>query len=181
MQTKTKTILNAAAALAMLTGITLTAITPVEADTLVNGSVSIAPLQFLNANDAPFYIDFTLTGTNADSVDLTNFNFGGGSAIAGTGVPTNGVSGSIPGGLVLTAGADFYNDYYQQFNPGSILSFSLSYDLTGAQGQTPDTLTMSFLDFSFDQIPTLDPTGAGTVFTLNLLPAPQFSGYANDA
>jgi len=177
----TKTILNAAAALALLTAITLTAITPIEADTVVTGSVSIPSMQFTNANDAPFYVDFTLTGTNTDSVDLTNFNFGRGNAIPGTGIPTNDVSGSIPGGLILTAGADFYNDYFQQFNPASILTFSLSYDLEGAQGQTPDTLTMSFLDFSDDQIPTLDPTGADTVFTLNLLTTPQFSGYANDA
>jgi hypothetical protein len=139
------------------------ALTRAHANTIT--SVSLSPTQFDIANDGPFFLDFTLTGTAGNSVKLSGFTFGSGALVSTTKSTTGDASGSLRSEIDLADGpSSFFNDFYQQFAPGTSLDFSI--DMTDIDGGTPDTLTMSLLDSSLLPIPTLDPTGAETLFTI---------------
>ena len=76
----------------------------------------------------PFSLDFQLVdgsglGDGNNTVMLSNFNFGGGSAV---GLPTLAgmATGSAGAGFSLKD-STFFNEVIQKFNPGSTLSFDV--------------------------------------------------------
>jgi PEP-CTERM motif len=93
--------------------------------------------------------------TNGDGVSnnvvlLTDFDFGGGSATAGTadctiGDPGSGCSGDLATSVTLQdfTGTAFF---YQEFSPGSQLSFTLTTTNSFAGGATPDGFAMYVCD-----------------------------------
>ena len=96
---------------------------------------------------------FALTNGNSDpnTVALTAFEFGGGSAIAGTDDCTfggilsgSGCSGDLSSGITLQDD-DLLVFFTQQFQPGSLLSFTLTTTNSFAEG-VPDALAMYLCD-----------------------------------
>jgi hypothetical protein len=153
-----------------------TAASVARAETII---ASFTNDNFLSVTDAPFYLDFTLVGTAGNSVSVTNFNFGVGHADPGTTVATGDATGSLSSGLYLADGpSSFYNDIYQEYVPGTSLSFRIN--MTNTDASTPDTLAISLLDATLNPVPTLDPSGANTLITVDLGSTPVFSSYAVD-
>jgi len=122
--------------------------------------VTIATDALQGAPAGPFYVDFQLfDGTGAGNanttVSLSNFNFGGGSSVAGT-FDAGGVSGSLDSNITLTD-SSFYNEFYQGFTPGSTLQFDLQISSSPQGGVTPDSFAFAFLDSTLSNLPTLAP------------------------
>jgi hypothetical protein len=130
-----------------------------------------------------------------NTATLSSFVFGGGSAVAGTEGCTLGVTfggtgctGNLGSEVTLSDSLDAF--FTQQFNPGALLSFTLTTTNNLAAGSTPDQLSMYVCDagmgtcYSNDlataAMLTLDLTGVSLTsssFTTNAasaqdLPAP---------
>jgi hypothetical protein len=111
------------------------------------------------AGNGPFTLDFQFfdgTGIagdlNNNSVTLTNFAFGGGTALGG-GVALGGASGSLSSGVLLHDTV-FFNDYSEDFTPGTLLKFDLAITNVFNPSGTPDLFTMAILDSQGFEIPT---------------------------
>ena len=127
----------------------------------------------------PFSIEFQLNdgssigGDANNTVTLSSFTFGGGSA---AGAPSNvgGSTGSLAGSVTITD-SSFFNEFQQQFSPGSTLAFHVDLTTNVLAGDE-DTLGVgSFDQFSFaildnlgHEIPTTDPSGGNTFRTINI-------------
>ncbi|MEO5913171.1 MAG: NF038129 family PEP-CTERM protein [Luteolibacter sp.] len=106
---------------------------------------------------APFSLDFQLTGSAGNTATVSNFNFGGGSATPGTENTFGGASGSVGSTVVLSDASNFSNEFFQEFTPGSTLSFTINLDsIIG--NPTPDAFSFSILDGTLSNITT---TGLG--------------------
>lgn len=114
----------------------------------------------------PFAIDFqlsdgNLTGDGNNTVVVSAFNFGGGSAV---GSPTYwglGTSGDLNTAVVLTDNTapnpppnPAGNEFLQNFTPGNYLSFLVSTAPITPDGLTPDVFSFSIYDSSGNPIPT---------------------------
>jgi hypothetical protein len=119
-------------------------------------TIDTAPL--IGNPNGPYYLDLAMTYGGAGVGNNATIS---GFSSAGIGTPTTqGLAGGSLNSSVTVAdnSANFYNDFYQQFTPGSSLSFivQLSDNVTG---QTPDLLGIGIDDNSTYQIPTTDPNG----------------------
>ncbi len=108
---------------------------------------------------APFTLDFQfLDGTglagdlNDNTVSLTNFSFGGGTGLGG-GSALGGASGSLSSGVLLHDTA-FFNDYSEDFTPGTLLKFDVSITNVFNPSGIPDLFTLAILDNLGFEIPT---------------------------
>ena len=136
-----------------------------DADTIYNVTLNTAPL--VGNPNGPFALDFELTDGNSNSTvvntaTLSHFTFGtGGSAGTGTPQPNSGhVSGNLTSGANLsTSGGSFFNEFSQNFNPGTALSFQLDLTNNAQTGGTPDEFSFYILDGT-SSIPTVDPGGS---------------------
>jgi PEP-CTERM motif-containing protein len=129
-----------------------------HAQTNYHVSFDTSGLQGLSA--APFYADFQLfdgTGLgNANTmVTLSNFDFGGGSAVGGT-FGSGDATGSLASEIDLTD-SSFFNELFQQFTPGSSLQFDLHINSAPQGGLTPDSFAFAILDNTWSNLPTLAP------------------------
>jgi len=109
------------------------------------------------------------TGDNNNSVTLSNFSFGGGSA---GGCPANctttgGASGDIASAVTLSD-SDFFNSFAERFTPGTGLSFKMDLTTNLDAGGTPDAFGFSILDSTGTPLPTLDTSGADTLLSFNI-------------
>lgn len=116
-----------------------------------------------------FSLDFQLNGgiPLANTATISNFTFGGGSA---SGSPTafGSATGSLGSTVVLNDSANFFNELYEGFTPGSTLGFDVT--LTGnVNTPTPDLFAVAILDSSLPplNIPTTDTVG-DQLFYVNL-------------
>src|SRR6185369_10041485 len=106
----------------------LTASTAVAAPIAFHVQVNTASL--IGSSDAPFALDFQLNGGSplGNVAFISNFSFGGGAAT--TNPPATGfglASGNLTSGVTLKdSSASFFNEFYQGFTPGTILSFDVS-------------------------------------------------------
>jgi hypothetical protein len=130
----------------------------------------------------PFGLDFELIGSGGNTVTLSQFSFGGGSAGPGSAFLTGGVSGDLGGSVVLNDATGFLNDFNQQFTPGGTLSFTVDSTLVPPpSGGFPDNFSMVIF-YAYDPtngydpaggpapplIPTQDPTGLDTFLTIDV-------------
>jgi hypothetical protein len=120
--------------------------------------VTIDTTPLIGNPNGPYYLNLAMTYGGAGVGNNATIS---GFSSAGVGTPT--IQGLAAGNLsssvtVADNNANFYNDFYQQFTPGTSLSFivQLSDNLTG---QTPDLLGIGIDDNSTYQIPTTDPNG----------------------
>lgn len=110
----------------------------------------------LRGSTNTFGLDFQLLdgdGLNNSSAVVHSFSFSGG-APRGTPVYIGGGSGSLLS-EVLLSDLEFYNEVFQGFIPGTLLTFDLTLDST-ATGLTPDSFAFGI------------ETGRGTAFDLYL-------------
>jgi hypothetical protein len=157
----------------------------VHADT-INFTVTLNTSPLIASLAGPFSLAFQLVdGSGGSSGDanntatLSNFNFWGG-APTGSPIPFGGASGDLTGTVTLTD-SDFFNALIQGFTPGSTLSFLVNLTTNVDLGGTPDAFAFSMLDSSGSAIPTLDPSFADTLLTINIDSAnPLILTYATD-
>lgn len=152
-----------------------------QADEVWNVSLDTSQLA-ANYGGGPFGLDFELIGTSGNTVTLSNFTFGGGSAGPGSAFVTGGTSGDLGSSVSLNDSSAFFSDFNQQFTPGATLSFTVDSTLVApGPGGTPDSFSMviftgydpvngynPYLGTGGTPIPTTDPSGADTFLTLNI-------------
>ncbi len=107
-------------------------------------------------------------GDANNTVTLSNFNFGGGSA---AGCPVNctllgGASGDATTTVNLTD-SSFFNSLAQRFTPGSGLSFKVDLATNLDAGGVADFFGFSIL-LDGSAIPTQDPLGADTLLAVDI-------------
>lgn len=134
------------------------------------GSSRAATLGFTvdtsNLTSGTFALQFQLTNGNAggvNTVSLSNFNFGGGSA-AGGATLQGGASGSLASGVTLVDNAGFLSLFTQGFAPGNSLSFTLN-STENFTGGAPDFFGMAIL---FNGNPLLTAGPANQLIAVNL-------------
>jgi hypothetical protein len=135
--------------------------------TTIGFKVSLDTSVLVGHPAGPFYIDFQLidglgTGDANNTVTITNFVFGGGSAVGSPLAPFGGASGSLSSSVSITDSA-FLNEFTQQFIPGTTLSFDVLLTLNVDSGPTPDAFSFAILDSLLAPIPT---TGLGDALLL---------------
>jgi hypothetical protein len=125
----------------------------------------------LTAAPGAYSLYFQLTdgsGTNDgnNTVTLSNFSFGGGAPVDPAQL-FGGVSGTLSTGVTLTDNS-FFNGFVQGFTPGSTLTFGMDLTTNVDAGGVPDLFAASILDANGNEIPSLDPSGADTLLTINI-------------
>ena len=115
-------------------------------------------------------------GTPDNSLTLSNFNFGGGSADGSPTYGGSGVSGDLSSSISMTD-ADFSESFDEEFTVGSSLSFQLTTTNVFAGG-TPDNFSFLICDPTFSSCYSDD--GSGALLSLDLVggtlsPATSFS------
>jgi len=131
-----------------------------RADTIVTVDTST-----LSGTSAQLAFDFIDGGTPSNTITISGFGTDG---TLGSTVPTGGVSGNLPGTVVLTD-SDFFNEYLTGITLGSTFSFILS-ATTNPSASLPDAFSLFLLDPSaeFSLVSTSDPTGSNSLLTLNI-------------
>jgi hypothetical protein len=144
--------------------------------------VSIDTSQMASDYTGPFALDFELVGTNGNTVTLSQFSFGTGSAGPGSAFLTGGASGSLAATVTLNDSVNFFSDFNQQFTPGATLTFTMDSTLIAPPvGGSPDNFSMVIFS-NYDPvhgynpitgtggtpIPTTDPSGNDTFFNFNI-------------
>lgn len=122
----------------------------------------------------PLYLDFQLNdgaswGDANNTAVISNFKFGGGSALA----PATNLGGSMGslGSWVTLNDSTAFNEFYQGFTPGAWLSFTVSLTTHADAGPTPDLFGFAILDSALGNLPT---NAAGTdLFLQANLTGPQ--------
>lgn len=142
----------------------------------------------ISAASAPYYLDFQLnqgTPGNNNTLTLSNFAFGaGGSVPAGatTYRSGSGVTGDLLTSVVLNDSVDFYNEFYEEFTAGSLLSFAIDFTTNNTAAQTPDLITFAILDHTLSELPTLDPGLTNTFLSITLdSDSPAVLTFASDS
>lgn len=144
-------------------------------------TVSLDTSQLATDYTGPFALDFELVGSDGNTVTLSGFSFGGGSAGPGSAFLTGGASGDIGTSVVLNDSANFFSDFNQQFTPGGTLTFTMDSTLVAPpSGGTPDNFSMvifssydpakgynPFMGTGGTPIPTTDAV-AGTSYNFNI-------------
>ncbi len=120
---------------------------------LVGSGPFALDLQFLDGSGSP--IDL-----NNNTVQLTNFLFGAGGSPLGGGTATGGASGNLASGVTLND-TQFFNEYVENFTPGTQLSFQIDTTNVADPGGTPDLFTVAILDGLGNELPT---TGSANEF-----------------
>ncbi len=119
--------------LAAALGLLAIAAVPASANPDLNLTVTVDTSSLVGNAGGPFSLDFQLIdgsgiGDGNNSALLTNFNFGGGAAL---GTPTwndfggSGVSGDLGSSVSLTDSDLPLDEFYQEFTPGSSLTFNM--------------------------------------------------------
>jgi PEP-CTERM motif-containing protein len=160
----------------LIAGVAIAFASPASATSIgIHVQVNTAPL--VGNPAGPFSLDFALTdgsGTLAvpNTVTITNFGFSGGGPVGPTNL-TGGASGSLSSAVTLTDSTFFFSEFFQQFTPGTTLSFDV-FATTNADPVSPDAFAFAILDSSLANLPT---TGLGdSLLLVNLTPAAAASG-----
>lgn len=130
----------------------------------------------------PLYLDFQLNdgagwGDANNSAKLTNFQFGGGSALAPA-MTFGGASGNFGAGVNLTDTTAF-NEFFQPFIPGAWVSFNVSLTTHLDSGPTPDLFTFAILNSALANIAT-SGSGADAFLEVNITSAqPSIAVFAS--
>ncbi len=149
-----------------------------KADTVYNFSMNTTPL----VGNGPFALDLQFldgsgTGDANNTVTLTSFAFGGGGP-SGGGTATGGASGSFALGVTLQD-TSFFNEYFENFTPGTLLSFTIDTTNVPDSGGTPDLFTIALLDSSGNELPTTGPASEFVDLSLAGGANPQVSTFSS--
>lgn len=159
-------IRNRLFAVTMLAGLACGGLTisPARAQSL-SYHVSLDTSSLAASMSTPFSLDFQFTdgGTPGNNtVTLTHFTFGAGSAAPAPSSLLGGATGNANSTITL-ADSGFINELVQGFTPGQTLAFDLSLtaNLNTAPGSSPDEFSFALLDSSGNEIGT---TAANNAF-----------------
>ena len=112
----------------------------------------------------PFALDFQFNDGGApgnNTVTLTHFDYGGGSAASVPDSVSGGASGNANSAVVINDTA-LLNELAQTFTPGTALTFdvSMTNNANTAPGSSPDEFSFALLDGSGNEIVTTAASGA---------------------
>ena len=106
-------------------------------------NVSLDTSKLASDYTGPFGLDFELVGTSGNTITVSNFAFGSGSAGPGSAFLTGGASGDLSSTVTLADPTNFFSDFNQQFTPGATLTFTVDTTLVAPpSGGTPDNFSM---------------------------------------
>ena len=137
---------------------------PAQADP-ITGTVTINTAPLEGGGQFGFFavlLDASMTGDGNNTISLTNFNLGGGSA--GTASSFGGGGGNLSGMTITDSDPSGFNSVLALFTPGSTLSFNFSMtanqdsSINPTSGLVGDQFDVMILDSSFNNVPTTDPT-----------------------
>jgi hypothetical protein len=138
------------------------------------GLIALAPAPWLTAspityfvnidtsviNGTPGFLDFDFApGNDSQSATATITDFSTTGSLLGAPQVNGGVSGDLPGTLSIDNSTQF-NDYFQEFNYGTNISFLLSFN--GPALSSPDGTSTSGSTFAFAMF---DSTGSNPLLT----------------
>lgn len=119
--------------------------------------ITTAPLTApANAANGPFLLDLQLNSgstLNNNTAVINHFTFGGGGAPFGAANVFGGASGSLATSVTLSDTLAF-NEFFQSFTAGSLLSFDVTLTRNLDAGGTPDIFSVALLDSSLFNLPT---------------------------
>jgi hypothetical protein len=123
----------------------------------------------LSGQDATLAFDFIAGGgTQSNTITISDFTTDG---TLGTNGPNSGsVTGSLPGTVTLS-NASFFNEFLQGIDLGTSVAFTLDATTNKpTDSSLPDTFSFFVLDptASYSLLNTTDPTGADSLFTLQI-------------
>jgi hypothetical protein len=151
------------------------------ADAIYNVALDTTPL--VGHPAGLFYVFAEFTDGNGigdanNSAILSNFTFGGGSAL-GSPLLFGGASGALETAVTLSDGSSL-GFFAEQFAPGLQLKFSLDLTLNDDSGGTPDRFAFFLLDSSQVPLPTLAPVGDYFFGADIYSTGPIFDAYGSD-
>ncbi len=122
-----------------------------------NLTVTVDTSSLVGRTGGPFSVGFYLNdgsklGDGNNTVTLTGFDFGGGTAL-GNITQLGTASGSLSSGIILTDSL-LITGFTQQFNPGSHLAFTISTTTNIDSAGVPDMFVMVILDGNAKPLPT---------------------------
>lgn len=154
-----------------------------KADAVYTFSMNTAPL----VGNGPFALDLQFldgSGSPADlknnTVTLTNFAFGAGGSPSGGGTATGGAAGNLSSGVTLND-TSFFNEYFENFTAGGILSFTIDTTNVLDPSGTPDLFTVAILDSGLNELPTAGPVSEFLDISLGGGASPQVTTYGSAA
>ncbi|HLP08166.1 MAG TPA: NF038129 family PEP-CTERM protein [Opitutaceae bacterium] len=134
------------------------------ANAQVTYNISLDTSSLLSSSSAPFSLDFQFSdgsgvGSGLNWATLSNFQFGGGSAV---GTPTlwGDATGDLGSTVTLGTSDAMLNEFYQEFAPGTFLSFNLTLTTNTPWSGATDLFSFSILDGSLASLLTDSPNGA---------------------
>lgn len=134
-----------------------------RANLMFDVSLNTSPLMGNPAG--PFYIDFQLndgSGTGDANSNIVIDSFKGGKAVNLFLLTIGGASGNLSSSVSITD-SGFLNEFIQQFDPGSALTFRVSLSVNDVDSPTPDLFSFMILNSTFTPLPT---TGLGNALLL---------------
>ena len=128
----------------------------------------------LAGSGATLAFDLTSGGSLANTASISSFSS---DALLGSNGPNSGsATGALPGVVSLDTKTYFFNEYLQGLTLGNSMSFQLDVTTNAPTGGAlPDTLAFFILDptASYSLPTTSDPTGANSLFTLQIDGSPS--------
>ncbi len=148
-----------------------------RADAIYTVTIGTSPISGTNG-----FLAFDLTGGipfQNNTATVTSFSSDATLGVAST---SGDVTGSLkPGPLTLKAD-QFFNEWLQPVKFGTSATFVLDVTAAFALGSTPDSFAFFLLDPTQNPLPTSDPSGANSVFAIDLTGAgPQVFTSTNPA
>jgi hypothetical protein len=145
-------------------------------------TVTINTSPLIGHSAGPFALELQFndgngTGDANNTAVLSTLMFGGGS-VSGTPSVFGGVTGDLGSSITMTD-SSFFNQFIQGFSPGISLSFQLALTTNLDSGGAPDEFSLSILDSSGVEIPTLGPANAFLIIDINSA-TPSTSAFASD-
>ena len=130
-------------------------------------TIDTTPLVSQTIPPGPFALEFQFIDGGGDvtnTLTLTDFDFGGGSAMgsptynctAGGGAACGGIGGDLSTTVTLSDSNDTFNEFIQAFTPGASgpLRFVLKLENPSIESLTPDAFSFAIFDSSGTGIPT---------------------------
>lgn len=114
---------------------------------------------------AMLFTDGSGTGDGNNTVTLSNFAFGGGSA-GPVSLLVGGASGDLTSSVSLSD-TSFFNEFISSFTPGTKLSFLLNLT-TNQEIPAPDEFSLLLLRGNGSPVPTADPSGLNSLLTVEI-------------
>lgn len=120
----------------------------------------------------PFSLAFQLadgsgTGNGNNAAILTGFRFGTGGAVSGSPTTSDGATGDLNSGVILTD-VGFANIFYQSFVPGDVLMFRLNLTTNVEDASVPDGFIFAILDQTRSPLPTTAGSPLDVLLQMNI-------------